>query len=185
MPPPAYPWVYPYTEERRVTGSEFLREPLLRPLVVVRFQGVHMASQNVVALVDSGADQILAAPWIAMDIGVEPDPNRSMRVRIGGASRTVQFADVMLHLLPPEVDVDAGGFDGDRSHAWEVQVGFFQTWDSPPWSVVLGQVGFFNQFTVTMNRLSQAFAVSAPGDFDQRYVQPPQTAAIAEPHRQV
>lgn len=157
----------------------------MRPLVVVRFEGTRLGSQNVVALVDSGADQILAAPWIAADIGIEPDPNRSMRARIGGASQTVEFADVTLHLLPPEVEVDAGGFDAERSHAWEAQVGFFRNWDGPPWSVVLGQLGFFNQFTVTMNRFSQAFAVSALEDFDERYVLPPRVRDPTEPRHQL
>ncbi|HEX3424738.1 MAG TPA: hypothetical protein VHT30_01310 [Acidimicrobiales bacterium] len=173
MSQPEFPWVYPYIEERRIEGSEFLREPLLRPLVVVRLEGLRLGSHNLVALVDSGADHILAAPWIAQDIGVTPDPNRSIRARIGGATRPVRFADVTMHLAPPDVEVDAGGFDRERAHSWEAQIAFFETWENPPWSVVLGQIGFFNQFTVTMNRLSQALAITGADDFDQRYASPP------------
>jgi hypothetical protein len=140
--PPEFPWVFPYTEEHRVEGSEFLLKPLLRPLVVVRLEGARLGSHNLVALVDSGADHILVAPWVAQDIGVTPDPNRSIRSRIGGATRTVRFADVRLLLAPPDIDPAEGGFDRDRSYEWEAQVGFFETWQSPPWNVVLGQVGF-------------------------------------------
>ena len=148
--------MYSYAEERRVEGSEFLVKPLLRPQVVVRLEGERLGSHNVVALVNSGADHILVSPWIAQDIGVTPDPNRSIRSRIGGDTRPVRFADVRVFLAPPDVEIDAGGFDRDRCYEWEAQVGFFTTWASPPWSVVLGQIGFFDRFTVTMNRLSQA-----------------------------
>lgn len=180
---PAFPWVYPYTEERRVEGSEFLVKPLLRPLVVVRLEGGRLGSHNVVALVDSGADHILVSPWIAQDIGVTPDPNRSVRARIGGDTREVQFADVRVLLAPPDVEIDVGGFDRDRCYEWEAQVGFFTTWASPPWGVVLGQVGFFDRFTVTMNRESQALAITHVDDFDERYPQPLSATGPPPPHR--
>jgi Aspartyl protease len=181
--PPAFPWVYPYTEERRVDGAEFLLKALLRPLVIVRFEGERLGSHNVVALVDSGADHILVSPWIAQDIGVTPDPNRSIMSRIGGATRPVQFADVRVILAPPDIEIDAGGFDRGRCYEWEAQVGFFTTWQSPPWSVVLGQIGFFDRFTVTMNRQSQALAITAVEDFDDRYPQPPRAAQLPPTRR--
>ena len=37
---------------------------------------------------------------------------------------------------------------------------------------MLGQIEFFDRFTVTMNRQSQALAISAVEDFDDRYPQP-------------
>lgn len=179
--PPEYPWVYPYTEEQRAEGTEFLREPLLRPLVVVRLEAARLGSHNLVALVDSGADHILVAPWVAQDIGAQPDPNRSIRARIGGGVRTVRFADVKVLLAPPEVEIDAGGFDAQQARSWEAQVGFFVEWDAPPWNVVLGQVGFFDHFTVTMNRHAQALAVSDQQDFDALYPQPPRTTDSRPP----
>jgi len=166
-----------------VAGSEFLVKPLLRPMVIVRLEGDRLGSHNVVALVDSGADHILVSPWIAQDIGVTPDPNRSIMSRIGGDTRPVRFADVRVILAPPDVEIDAGGFDRDRSYEWDAQVGFFTSWASPPWSVVLGQIGFFDRFTVTMNRESQALAITAVEDFDDRYPQPPRTAALPPTRR--
>jgi hypothetical protein len=50
----------------------------------------------------------------------------------------------------------------------QATVGFFTQWD-PPWALLLGQVGFFDQFTVTMNRLSQALAMEAANEFDGRF----------------
>ncbi len=166
MQPPELPWVYPYEEENRSQEHAFLEKPLLRPVVIVRFAGVHVSEQNVAALVDSGSDHILAAPWIAQEIGVEPDPNREMRIRVGGAVRPVRFADVTIHLLPPSTSLRQGGFDAGTSISWQAQVGFFTQWESPPWMAVLGQVGFFDQFTVAMSRHSQALAVYGQEAFD-------------------
>jgi hypothetical protein len=123
----------------------------------------------VAALVDSGSDHVLAAPWIAQGIGVEPDQGREMQSKVGGAVRTVRFADVTLHLLPPNSNVRKGGFDPAGTLSWETQVGFFTQWDSPPWAAVLGQVGFFDRFTVAMSRHSQALAITDRKDFDDRH----------------
>jgi Aspartyl protease len=151
--------------------------PLLRPVVSVRLVGERLGSQNLAALVDSGCDHVLAAPWIAQDIGARPDPNKETTLGIGGGSQRVRFADVSIQLLPPEVTVMSGGYDANAVHEWELEVGFFTEW-TPPWSVVLGQVGFLDQFTVTFNRYAQALAVSDVGDFDQMY---PQLPAAGQP----
>lgn len=169
--------MFPYSEEERAQGSGFIRQPLMRPVVVVRLAGARMGDHNLAALVDSGSDHVLAAPWIAQDIGVTPDPEREIRLGIGGATRQVRFADVTMHLLPPEVSLSEGGRVSDVSYSWNLQVGFFTAWEAPPWNVVLGQVGFFDQFTVTLNRFSQALAFTDVGDFDDLF---PQPAASAE-----
>lgn len=84
-PGPASPWVFRYQEEGRPAGT-FLRRALLRPTVIVRFAGTHVGSHRVLALVDSGADHVLAAPWIARDIGVEPDPGVMYEARSEASS---------------------------------------------------------------------------------------------------
>ena len=98
-----------------------------------------------------------------------PDANREISVRIGGASRKVRFADVTVSLLPPDSPFDEGGYDSSLVHEWHAQVGFFTEWQSPPWNVLLGQVGFLDEFTVTFNRVSAALAVTAVDDFDTRF----------------
>jgi hypothetical protein len=45
---------------------------------------------------------------------------------------------------------------------------FFTQWE-PPWGLLLGQIGFFDRFTVTMNRISQASALEAVDEFDRRF----------------
>src|SRR5438045_5856984 len=80
-----FPWVYPYQEEPRTGNSSFLSErPLLRPSVWARL--AHRGTQTEVhrALVDSGADHVLAPEWLAMQIGAEPDEQRETTIRIGG-----------------------------------------------------------------------------------------------------
>ena len=86
-------------------------------------------------------------------------------------------------MRPPDIEIDAGGFDRERSYEWDAQVGFFTTWASPPWSIVRSQIGFFDRFTVTMNRQSQALAITAVEDFDDRYPQPPRSADLPPTRR--
>jgi len=179
--PRSFPWIFRYEEELRVEGSDFLRKPLLRPVVLIRMAGARVGEHNVAALVDSGCDHVVAAPWVAQDIGVTPDSSREIRVRIGGASRTVRFADVSLHLLPPEAPLTEGNYDPADTHEWRAEVGFFTEWEAPPWSILLGQVGFFDQFTLTFNRESQALAVTAVDDFDRQFPQSPGIVPINAP----
>jgi Aspartyl protease len=172
LAPRPFPWIFPYLEEERVQGGDFLVKPLLRPVVTVRFVGERLGSQNLAALVDSGSDHTVAAPWIAQDIGVRPDSSREIMLSIGGSPRRVRFADVTVQLLPPERGLFEGGYDATEVHEWQIQVGFFTEWQAPPWNVVLGQVGFFDKFTVTMSRQAQALAISDAARFDDWFPQP-------------
>jgi hypothetical protein len=52
---------------------------------------------------------------------------------------------------------------------WQAEVGFFSEWTSAPWQVILGQVGFFDQFTVTFGRQALQLAIEEVEAFDQRY----------------
>jgi hypothetical protein len=52
---------------------------------------------------------------------------------------------------------------------WQAEVGFFSQWNSAPWQVLLGRVGFFDQFTVTFSRHALQLAVEEPAAFDRRY----------------
>jgi hypothetical protein len=112
------------------------------------------------ALVDSGAERVLAAPGVARQIGVTPDGDHSTPLKIGGETRLVQPADVTLRLAPEP------GMPGVE---WQAEVGFFSEWTSAPWQVILGQVGFFDQFTVTFGRQALQLAIEEVEAFDQRY----------------
>jgi hypothetical protein len=165
------PWIYDYTEEARAP-VDFLRKPLLRPTVWTRLGSGAEITDVYQALVDSGADHVLAPDWIAHSIGVEPDPKRELRSRIGGDVRTIRFADVSIHLCPPDSDPlnpDTSAPERPAMLEWRTQVGFFMDWPDPPWLILLGQCGFFDQFTVLMNRHAQRVAVAPLGEFDERF----------------
>ena len=72
----------------------------------------------------------------------------------------VQPAEVTLRLAPEP------GLPGKE---WRAEVGFFSEWTSAPWQVLLGQVGFFDQFTVTFNRSAFQLAIEDVERFDERF----------------
>lgn len=58
---------------------------------------------------------------------------------------------------------------GRQDHVeWQAEVGFVRHW-KPTWPILLGQVGFLDHFTVTMNRQSQRLAVEDWNAFDNRF----------------
>ena len=95
----------------------------------------------------------MAGPWIAQAIGVDLTAADEYQLLIGGSARTVRFAPVQLLLPPPDGDLT-------RAVEWQCDVGFFDRWE-PPWAAVLGQVGFFDHFTVMMSRMTMAVALEA------------------------
>jgi len=111
-------------------------------------------------LVDSGAERVLAAPGVARQISVAPNRDRGEPLKIGGEVRMVHPAEVTLRLAPGP---------GLRGVEWRAEVGFFSQWTSAPWQVLLGQVGFFDQFTVTFSRRALQLAVEDVETFDQRH----------------
>jgi len=69
--------------------------------------------------------------------------------------------DLRIRLLHPH---------GDDDHfiEWETEVGFLEHWRAP-WPMLLGQHGFFDQFTVSMHRAAALTVVEEWGTFDQRF----------------
>jgi hypothetical protein len=112
------------------------------------------------ALVDSGAERVLAAPGVARQIGVTPYRDDPTPLKIGGETRLVHPADVTLRLAP---ELGLPGWE------WRAEVGFFNEWTSAPWQVLLGQVGFFDQFTVTFSRTVLQLAIEGAERFDDRF----------------
>jgi hypothetical protein len=98
---------------------------------------------------------------LARVIDAQPDPDREMVLGVGGAWRKARFTEITLRL-------DAPDESRDEHLEWEATVGFFTQWE-PPWGLLLGQIGFLDHFTVTMNRLSQAFALEGVEEFDRRF----------------
>lgn len=163
-PGPLGPWVYPYVEDPHSSGIYDDGDVVLRPVLEVELLGPGLEPDDdpprVAALVDSGAERTFAAPWLARAIGVDLHNAPEIRVGLGGSARRVQFAEVTLRLLSP---------DQQSVVEWQANVGFIAAWE-PPWGLLLGQRGFFDRFTVTLNRHEQAFAVEDLAVFDQRFI---------------
>jgi hypothetical protein len=120
-------------------------------------------SPPVQALVDSGCEHVLADWWLAHAAGVDPKGSaREIKLGLGGDSIQVRFVDVRMRLFAPDSPQD------EHFAEWEGEVGFVQHW-RPTWPMLLGQIGFLDQFTVTMSRLAATTAVEHKEVFDQRF----------------
>lgn len=165
MPLPPFPWLFPYVEDltppaRYPEGTE---RSVFRPLVEVSFRGRLEMEHKVAALVDSGSEHTLAAPWVARALGLElNDAHRTMNLRLGGETVGVFFHDIAIRLLPP------GGTINEYIE-WSSEVGFLDRFRVSAWSAVLGQVGFFDHFTITMQRSALTLSVEGPEKFDERF----------------
>lgn len=155
-----FPWLFPYQDDPAIAGEPRFGRAVLRPLVECRLSATDV-NERTWALIDSGSEHTLAMKWVAQAIGVEPDPDREIVLGIGGHSIRVRFADVTLHLGPPDRPEE-------EWLEWQAEVGFVEHWRAT-WPVLLGQRGFFDRFTVTMNRGAQSVAVTAFEDFDERF----------------
>lgn len=134
---------------------------VLRPIVPITLVGEEMAPTSL-ALVDSGCEHVLAAPWLASAVGIDADrTDRRLKLGIGGQTVQVRFADLTLRLHPPT------GSDDDFVE-WQAEIGFVHHW-RPTWPILVGQVGFLDRVTVTMSRLAQQVAVEAADIFDDRF----------------
>jgi hypothetical protein len=154
--PRPLPWTYEYLHE-----APRQRE-VLRPIVSVSIVE-SQASTPTKALVDSGSEHVLAAPWLAQDIGLDLSrPKHEIEIGIGGGTRTAFFFDLRLRLLHPD------GTNDEEYLEWETEVGFLDSW-KPPWPVLLDQTGFFDTFTISMHRSARRVAVEEWTVFDKRF----------------
>jgi hypothetical protein len=161
---PPFPWLYSYQEDGPRLGSI-----VQRPVVPVALVGTDV-STAVYALVDSGCSHVLAAPWLATAAGINPKASgRTLLLGIGGTSVKVEFADAHLRLMAP------GEARDDVFVEWQAEVGFLQQW-RPTWPMIVGQIGFFDQFTITMSRFALHTAIECAEMFDGRFGVPPAPA---------
>jgi hypothetical protein len=116
-----------------------------------------------VALVDSGSEHTLASPALARALNFNVEDGVQGNIGIGGGFRPVAFTTVHLELYK---EVFRSG--QTPLSEWDAEVGFLRSWE-PPWAVLLGQVGFFDQFTVTLHRSAHALVVENWQAFDDRF----------------
>jgi hypothetical protein len=145
------------------TAAALGEDSAQRPTVRVRLSHLGETTPAVAALVDSGSERTLAGPGLARSLGLDLDECRRASLGIGGGVHRVSFAEVEVELFE-----DLVGGDPEPVTAWQAEVGFFNSWE-PPWMVILGGRGFFDQFTVTMHRAVPAMAVEPYEAFDERF----------------
>jgi len=151
-----FPWLYRYAEDGPRRGTV-----VVRPVVPVTLVGADL-STPVLALIDSGSEHVLAAPWLANAVGVDASSaHDEIDLGIGGHTIRVGFVDLRIRLHPD------GGSD-DEYVEWECEVGLVSQW-KPTFPVILGQRGFFDEFTVTFGRQAQTVAVEEWAAFDDRF----------------
>jgi len=155
---PPFPWLYPYQED-----GPRLERIVHRPIVDAALAGPGgEVSPVVFALVDSGCSHVLAAPWLAQAVGVDPkESQREISLGLGGETVKVRFADLSIRLIAP-------GQPDDQFWEWSGEVGFIHHW-KPTFQMIVGQHGFFDEFTVTMSSLAQVTAVEQRDEFDSRF----------------
>jgi hypothetical protein len=149
------PAVYPfYAEEHPRRGRTVLR-PVVR---------ISIADTAIVvdALVDTGSEHVLADSSLAIAAGLDlSDPIDLEEIGLGGGIAEARFLRVPAFLhLPDHADIDV--------IEWEIEVGFIDNW-RPLYPCILGNVGFLDHFTVTVNRFAQATALERRTAFDDRF----------------
>ncbi len=118
-------------------------------------------AQALYALVDSGCEYTLVQRWVAQTVGIDHEGGDEISLGIGGETVKVTAADAILRFGPPESEPY-------HWEEWEATVGIVEAWKAQ-WPVVLGERGFFDQYTVEMMRFSQALAIHDAEEFDRRY----------------
>lgn len=119
---------------------------------------------------------------MAMEVGIDIRQGRETRVQVGGQGRPIRVLEATLRLCAPTAP-EGHECDGRDSLTWTAEVGFFESWEAPPWLLILGQIGFFDHFTVTLSRFAQAVAVEPRDRFDQRFGDIPPGSAMDRPTR--
>ena len=113
-------------------------------------------------LVDTGADAILASDLLADQLEIDLDVHDGETVHaVGGRTVTARYRTVELRL---HADDQAA----DHFLSWHAHVGFIAGWHSYG-LVLLGSVGFLDQWTITASRFAQAIAIEPRDTFDTRF----------------
>jgi hypothetical protein len=156
---PPLPWLYSYQEEAQSTR---LGQPVLRPFVTVSLVHRDQSTPLLDGLIDTGADAILASDLLTVELGIDLDENEGEATHaVGGKVLETRYKTIEVRLHPSDAAEDV-------NIQWQAQVGFVKGWHSDG-LVLLGSVGFLDQFTITASRFAQAVAVENHDTFDERF----------------
>jgi hypothetical protein len=127
---------FPYSgflSKAQDTGHEIV---IFRPEVPLRIYGVR-GFVDIVALVDTGADNTILPSAIAHELGIETHESKApMAVAFGGQQIPLSFADVHLEMSTNE-----------QALRWQARVQFFDSADADSETLIVGHEGFLDFFT--------------------------------------
>jgi hypothetical protein len=149
-------WLYPFRQDAQLGWHG---ELVLRPLLPVSLVNGDRETPRLAGLVASGADLTLVSALLAEQLGIDLEDyeGEGDHLAAGGVVRArYKTIDVRLHAPDAEQD-------GYRE--WRSRIGFVKNCWYSNGLVVLGNVGFFDQFMVAIGGSSQAVAVTDPGDY--------------------
>jgi len=151
--------LYPYREDPQHSR---LGKPVFRPFVQVSLANGGTSTTMLDGLIDTGADSILVSDLLAEQLDIDLTAHEGeTRHAVGGRTMNVRYKTVALRLHPHDGEIH-------ERREWMAQVGFVENWHSYS-LVLLGSVGFLDQFTVTASRFAQAIAVEDRDAFDRRF----------------
>ncbi len=159
------PWLYPYRQDAQLGWHG---ELVLRPLLPVSLVNGDRGTPLLAGLVASGADLTLGSGLLAEQLGIDLEDHEgegAHRFGIGVVKARYKTIDLRLH--SPDAEQDPGAAeDGYRQwRQWRSRIGFVEDWPSNGF-VVLGNVGFFDQFEVAISAFAHSVAVAHPsGDY--------------------
>jgi hypothetical protein len=120
-----------------------------RPCVLIAPQN---SDNPYLGVVDSGSPITVAAPYFLRACGVDPDrdePVMRVPLHMGGRSSSVAIFRVPVALVAP---------DDVRSSTWTARIGTRNGWHLP-FAALLGQRGWFDTFSTTIDGERTAVAV--------------------------
>ena len=117
------------------TGDEIV---LLRPEIPLRIYGP-VGEADLLALVDTGADNSILPLSIAVDLGIQTTAGQGPgAAAFGGQQIALSFAEVVLELAQDDVSI-----------RWRARLYFADFSDETEKAIILGHEGFLDYFTAT------------------------------------
>jgi hypothetical protein len=152
-------WVFQYTDFGE--SHESLGRPVLRASFPV---GVPGGLVSFSALVDTGGPITLVAHDVVEAVGGDAvDTGETLPIRIGGRSFAAPLYELTLEARPPEAVIAS-------PMPWRGLVGVLSPFPHHGTSIILGQIGFLENFTVTFG--PEGFAVEPAASFEERFGPP-------------
>ena len=160
------PWLYPYRQDVQLGWHG---ELVVRPLLPVSLVNGDRGTPQLAGLVASGADLTLVSDVLAEQLGIDLEDyeGEGDHLAAGGVVRA-RYKTIDLRLHSPDdlclhsTDAEQDGYRPWRQ--WRSKIGFVENCWYSNGLVVLGNVGFFDQFSVAIGGPSKAVVVEDPSD---------------------